>query len=121
MQMFLGIQIVHPSAVFDGNRDSHRSAHGGHGSREISRDPANGVVRPANSVERKIQVYRHVGTAVENAIQTVLSACLDLDVPCGITAGVADIAERLEQGFRFIIVTEAEALGVGLQASGRGE
>ncbi|HSM60700.1 MAG TPA: aldolase/citrate lyase family protein [Longimicrobiales bacterium] len=57
--------------------------------------------------------------AVEAAIQTVLAACLEHGVPCGITAGVDDIAGRLEQGFRVIIVTEPEALAVGLRASGR--
>lgn len=57
--------------------------------------------------------------AVETAIQTVLSACKEFDVPCGITAGAADIAERIEQGFRVIIVTEAEALAPGRAAAGR--
>jgi 2-keto-3-deoxy-L-rhamnonate aldolase RhmA len=57
--------------------------------------------------------------AVEEAIQTVLAACLELDVPCGITAGVDDIEERLDQGFRFIIVTQPEALAVGRAHAGR--
>lgn len=57
--------------------------------------------------------------AVETAIQTVLAACLEFDVACGVTAGADDIAERLEQGFRVIIVTEEEALAVGREAAGR--
>ena len=57
--------------------------------------------------------------AVENAIQTVLAACKEFAVPCGITAGVDDIAERLEQGFMLIIVTQPEALAVGKAAAGR--
>ena len=57
--------------------------------------------------------------AVESAIQTVLAACKEFDVPCGITAGVDDIAERLEQGFRVIIVTQPEALAAGRRAAGR--
>ncbi len=57
--------------------------------------------------------------AVESAIQTVLAACKEFDVACGIRAGVDDIAERLEQGFRVIIVTEAAALEVGMEAAGR--
>lgn len=57
--------------------------------------------------------------AVETAIQTVLAACKEFDVACGITAGVHDIAERLEQGFRVIIVTEAAALEVGREAAGK--
>ena len=56
---------------------------------------------------------------VENAIQTVLAACLELNIPCGVTAGVEDIAERLEQGFRIIIVTEPEALAAGMAAAHR--
>lgn len=59
--------------------------------------------------------------AVENAIQTVLAACKEFDVICGITAGVDDIADRLEQGFGMIIVTEPEAVAVGLEAAGRSE
>lgn len=57
--------------------------------------------------------------AVENAIQTVLGACKANDVPCGITAGVDDVGTRLEQGFRFIIVTDPATLTAGRQAAGR--
>jgi 2-keto-3-deoxy-L-rhamnonate aldolase RhmA len=59
--------------------------------------------------------------AVEAAIQTVLAACLEFDVPCGITAGVDDIVQRIEEGFRFFIVTQAEAITIGREAAGRGE
>ena len=65
------------------------------------------------------RAYENDAEAVENAIQTVLSACKEFGVPCGITAGVDDIAERLEQGFRVIIVTQPEALTVGRKAAGR--
>jgi len=58
--------------------------------------------------------------AVEEAIQTVLAACLEQEVPCGITAGVDDITMRLEQGFRVFIVTEPEAIAVGKAVAGRG-
>lgn len=57
--------------------------------------------------------------AVENAIQAVLAACIEFDVPCGVTAGVDDIAARLDQGFRVIIVTEDAALTVGRTHAGR--
>jgi 4-hydroxy-2-oxoheptanedioate aldolase len=57
--------------------------------------------------------------AVENAIQTVLAACLEFDVACGVTAGVDDIGARLDEGFRVIIVTEQEALAVGRAHVGR--
>lgn len=65
------------------------------------------------------RAYEGDREAVETAIQTVLAACLELDVPCGITAGVDDIEERLDQGFRFIIVTQPEALAVGRAHAGR--
>lgn len=57
--------------------------------------------------------------AVEAAIQTVLAACQRHDVPCGITAGVDDVAERIEQGFRMFIVTDAAAVTPGRAAAGR--
>ena len=57
--------------------------------------------------------------AVEGAIQTVLTACQAHGVPCGITAGPDDIATRLEQGFRVIIVSDAEAVPIGRGAAGR--
>ncbi len=65
------------------------------------------------------RVYDGDMEKVEAAIQIVLAACLEFDVPCGITAGVDDIAERLDQGFRVIIVTQPEALAVGREAAGR--
>jgi 4-hydroxy-2-oxoheptanedioate aldolase len=65
------------------------------------------------------RAYEEDMEAVEAAIQTVLAACLEFDVACGVTAGVDDIAERLEQGFRVIIATEDEALPVGRRAAGR--
>jgi 2-keto-3-deoxy-L-rhamnonate aldolase RhmA len=58
--------------------------------------------------------------AVENAIQTVLAACREFDVACGVTAGVDDVAARIEQGFQVIIVLEDEALPLGREAAGRG-
>lgn len=65
------------------------------------------------------RAYEGDAEAIEGAIQTVLAACQEFDVPCGITAGVDDIAERLEQGFRVIIVTDPAALAVGRKAAGR--
>ncbi|MXV94724.1 MAG: hypothetical protein F4Z92_02335 [Gemmatimonadetes bacterium] len=57
--------------------------------------------------------------AVEAAIQTVLAACQAHGVPCGITAGVDDIAERIGQGFRMFIVNDAAAVSAGWAAAGR--
>ena len=57
--------------------------------------------------------------AVEGAIQAVLAACQRHDVPCGITAGADDIADRIAQGFRVFIVSDAAAVPVGRAAAGR--
>lgn len=65
------------------------------------------------------RAYEGDMVAVEEAIQHVLALCLEMDIPCGITAGVDDIATRLQQGFRVIIVTRPEALAVGKAAAGR--
>lgn len=64
---------------------------------------------------------------VEEAIQTVLGACLEHDVPCAITTGPGSVQQRIEQGFRFVTVGAdgglsagaANALRLGLEAAGR--
>ena len=64
---------------------------------------------------------------VEEAIQTVLQACLDNDVPCAITTGAGSVQERIEQGFSFVTVGAdgglnagaANALRLGREAAGR--
>ena len=85
--------------------------------REIVSTPGVSVVIPGPGDLRR--AYDRDMEAVENAIQTVLAACKEYDVACGITAGPGDIAERLEQGFRLIIVTNPDALAVGRRAAGR--
>lgn len=85
--------------------------------REIVNVPGVSVVIPGPGDLSR--AYGGDQEATENAIQTVLAACLEFNIPCGITAGVNDIAERLNQGFQVIIVTEPEALSVGRRAAGR--
>lgn len=79
--------------------------------------PGISIVSPGPGDLRR--AYEGDMEAVEGAIQTVLAACLETGVPCGITAGPDDIAMRIEQGFRVFIVTSPEALAVGHQAAGR--
>ncbi len=50
---------------------------------------------------------------VEAAIQTVLQACLDNDVPCAITTGAGSVQQRIDEGFRFVTVGADGGLGVG--------
>lgn len=85
--------------------------------REIVGTPGVGVVIPGPGDLRR--AYNGDAEAIEGAIQTVLAACEEFDVPCGITAGADDIAERLGQGFRLIIVNGDDALAVGRAAAGR--
>ncbi len=84
---------------------------------EITSVPGISIVSPGPGDLRR--AYEGDMDAVEAAIQTVLAACLEAGVPCGITAGPDDIAMRIEQGFRVFIVTSPEALAVGHAAAGR--
>ncbi len=64
---------------------------------------------------------------VEAAIQTVLRACLDHDVPCAITTGAGSVQQRINEGFRFVTVGAdgglnagaSSALRLGREAAGR--
>ena len=85
---------------------------------EIVGTPGVSVVFPGPADLRR--AYEGDMEAVEAAIQTVLASCKRHDVPCGITAGVDDIAERIEQGFRMFIVSDPAAVTVGRGAVGRG-
>ena len=85
--------------------------------REIVSTPGVSAVSPGPGDLRR--VYDGDMEKVEEAIQIVLAACLEFDVPCGVTAGVDDIAMRIEQGFRVFIVTQPEAVAVGMAAAGR--
>lgn len=84
---------------------------------DIVSTPGISIVSPGPGDLRR--AYEGDMEAVEGAIQTVLAACLEAGVPCGITAGPDDIGMRIEQGFRVFIVTSPEALAVGHQAAGR--
>ncbi len=85
--------------------------------REIAQTPGVSAISPGPGDLRR--VYGGDMEKVEEAIQTVLAACLEFDVPCGITAGVDDIAMRLDQGFRVIIVTQPDAVAIGMAHAGR--
>ena len=84
---------------------------------EIVGTPGVSVVFPGPGDLRR--AYEGDMEAVEAAIQTVLAACKQHGVPCGITAGVDDIEERIAQGFRMFIVSDPAAVTVGRGAAGR--
>ncbi|MBT8146699.1 MAG: hypothetical protein KJN90_07580, partial [Gammaproteobacteria bacterium] len=64
---------------------------------------------------------------VEEAIQTVLSSCLEHDVPCAITTNAGSVQQRIEEGFRFVTVGAdgglsagaSRALSIGREAAGQ--
>ena len=75
---------------------------------QIVATPGVSVVIPGPGDLRR--AYDGDGQAIEAAIQRVLAACKDSGVPCGITAGAEDVTERLEQGFKMIIVSDPTAI-----------
>jgi 4-hydroxy-2-oxoheptanedioate aldolase len=85
--------------------------------KEIVSTPGVDIVFPGPGDLRR--AYDGDLVAVEKAIQTVLSACKEFQVVCGITAGPADIEKRLNEGFRVFIVTDLDALPIGRRAASR--
>jgi 2-keto-3-deoxy-L-rhamnonate aldolase RhmA len=85
--------------------------------REIVRTPGVSVVLPGPG--DLSTAYDGDAEAVENAIQTVLLACKEFNIPCMITGNSDDVADRLEQGFELFLLTEPSALATGLAAAGR--
>jgi 2-keto-3-deoxy-L-rhamnonate aldolase RhmA len=59
----------------------------------------------------------------EAAIQQVLAACKEFNVPCGYPANANDIEERMRQGFSVFVISWGEqgfkAVDVGKKAAGR--
>jgi len=68
------------------------------------------------------RVYNRDMVKVEAAIQTQLASCKEFNVPCGITAGPADIEKRIKEGFRVIIIYDRDyeaTIAIGRAAAGR--
>lgn len=68
------------------------------------------------------RVYKGDAGKVEAAIQTQLASCKEFNVPCGITANPNDVAKRIEQGFRMIIIYDRDyeaTMTAGRTAAGR--
>jgi 4-hydroxy-2-oxoheptanedioate aldolase len=59
----------------------------------------------------------------ETAIQKVLAACKEFDIPCGYPANAGDIETRIQQGFSVFIMGWGEpgfeAVEIGRKAAGR--
>ena len=98
--------------------------------REIAAVPGIGVLWPgAGTLRRLFSTVDADGQRVpdpegwENAIQTVLSACKEFDVPCGYPANAGDIQMRMEQGFSVFVMGWGEGgfetVEMGRQMAGR--
>jgi 4-hydroxy-2-oxoheptanedioate aldolase len=98
--------------------------------REIAAVPGIGVLWPgAGTLRRVFTTTNASGERVfdaegwESAIQTVLAACQEFDVPCGFPATEEDIAMRMEQGFSVFVMGWGEAgfatVELGRRLSGR--
>ena len=78
-----------------------------------------GVFSTTNAAgERVIDAAAH-----ENAIQQVLAACKEFNVPCGYPANANDIEMRMKQGFSVFVINWGEAgfraVEIGRGAAGR--
>lgn len=84
--------------------------------REIAAVPGIGVLWPgAGTLRRLFSTTDEDGNRVldeegwESAIQTVLAACKEFEVPCGYPANADDIEMRMEQGFSVFVMGWGES------------
>lgn len=97
--------------------------------REIAAVPGVGVLWPGAGTLRGLFSSMENGERVldeegwENAIQSVLSACKEFDVPCGYPANANDIEMRMEQGFSVFVMGWGErgfeTVEMGRELAGR--
>jgi len=98
--------------------------------REIAAVKGIGVLLPGAGTLRGVfsttdsagkRVFDAVGW--EAAIQQVLAACKEFNVPCGYPATANDIEERMHQGFSVFVINWGEqgfkAVDIGKKAAGR--
>jgi 2-keto-3-deoxy-L-rhamnonate aldolase RhmA len=88
-------------------------------SREITRERPTVAIPGPGTLSR---VYNRDMAKVENAIQTQLASCKEFKVPCGITANASDVAKRITEGFRVIIIYDRdypETMKAAREAAGR--
>ena len=88
-------------------------------SREITRERPTVAIPGPGTLSR---VYKRDMAKVENAIQTQLASCKEFNVPCGITANAGDVAKRIKEGFRMIVIYDRdypETMKAAREAAGR--
>jgi len=98
--------------------------------REIAAVPGVGVLWPGAGTLRGLFSTTNADgereldeAAWEAAIQTVLAACKEFDVPCGFPAGPDNIEMRMQQGFSVFVMNWGDAgfrtIDIGREAGGR--
>jgi 2-keto-3-deoxy-L-rhamnonate aldolase RhmA len=98
--------------------------------REIAAVPGIGVLFPgAGTLRGQFTTTDSAGrrhfdqTSWEAAIQQVLAACKEFNVPCGYPANAGDIEWRMQQGFSVFVIGWGEqgfkAVEIGRKVSGR--
>lgn len=98
--------------------------------REIAAVPGIGVLWPGAGTLRGLFSTRNADgervldeAAWEAAIQKVLSACKEFDIPCGFPAGPDNIEMRMQQGFSVFVMGWGDAgfetIDIGRRAGGR--
>jgi hypothetical protein len=88
-------------------------------SREITRERPTVAIPGPGTLRR---VFKGDMAKVESAIQTQLASCKEFNVPCGITANAGDVAKRIKEGFRLIIIYDRdypETMKAAREAAGR--
>ena len=89
--------------------------------REIAEVKGIGVLWPGAGTLRN--VFRGDPEGAEAAIQQVLAACKEFNVPCGYPANANDIEMRMKQGFSVFVMNWGDAgfkaIDIGRKASGR--
>lgn len=71
--------------------------------------PGAGTLRGVFSTPQADGTRKFDEAAWEAAIQSVLSACKEFNVPCGYPAGAADIEMRMKQGFSVFVIGWGDA------------
>jgi 4-hydroxy-2-oxoheptanedioate aldolase len=98
--------------------------------REIAAVPGIGVLFPGAGTLRGVFTTTNAAgervldeKAWENAIQQVLAACKEFEIPCGYPANAGDIEMRMQQGFSVFIMGWGEpgfeAVEIGRKRAGR--
>ena len=84
--------------------------------KEIVRVPGVSAVMAAPGDLRSF--YTGDRTRVEQAVQTIVDACKEVKMVCGITAGAGDVDKRMAQGFTLLVGDDA-MIRAGHKAAGR--